>query len=354
MDFNKKPPQILPVQSAKCNKQTADTGSWPLAQTETEKAAKMELKKAPQNIKPNPNAFMDIAFEQLMQRLNSKNNKLKLVLFICYGHGGIDQPNQPAPNDYITYRESKAKLYNHAQRDADGKVIFVNGKQVLKEYKGAPAKFHNNGYFYEGVENRIYAAALVEAMQPLIDSGELMIINVAHEVLDTPLQQRVDFANKIHAEIQAYNKGKKQENRIATHYHSIHFNAANTQAQGICIFTSEGKTKSDEVADAIYKELGAHFPNHKLGRKIASIRTEQSPDGDPDLEKDFFVLVRTLSTTTLGELGFFDNFEEACLIHYNSDYKMRIALCHAYAFARYFRLNFALLPPMPTGLFVPS
>ncbi len=313
----------------------------------------IDTAKAPIRIEKTKD-WRQVAIDELTQRLNKKDKRLKLVLFSCAGHGGIDQPKELAPNDYSTYRWAKGKFYHHAQRDANGKVVYQNGKAVLLTYNGKLATFHNNGYFYEGVENRIYQAALIAAMQPLIDSGELMIIKVADDVLDTPLQERVDFANKIHAQIQAYNKGKKPNERIATHYNSIHFNAANTRAQGICIFTSEGQTNSDIVADAIHKELSAHFPNHRLGRTIASVRTEQSPDGDPDHEENFYVLRETNCTATLPELGFFDNFAEACLIHYNSEYKQRVILSMAHAFARCFGLNLSLLPPMPTGLFTPS
>jgi len=292
---------------------------------------------------------------ELSQKLADKNNRLKLVLFSCAGHGGIDQPTATAPNDYTTARAPTfGKFFDHAQRGANGRPIITNGKRVLQTYKGAPATFHNNGFFYEGVENRIYQTALIAAMQPLIDSGELMIIKVADEVLDTTLKQRVDFANQINAQIQAYNRNKPRAQRIATHYNSLHFNAANTQAQGICVFTSVGQTNSDLVADAVIKELSAHFPNHRLGRKIASMRTQQSTDGDPDHEENFYVLRHTNPTATLQELGFFDNTAEACLIHYDSDYKQRVILSMAYAFARYFSLNLSLLPPMPTGLYTPN
>lgn len=289
------------------------------------------------------------AIAQIREWLAKFGKTGKGVFIFDAGHGGIDQPSSAPPFDYSTFRLYKGKFFDHAQKDSKGKPIIKNGKRVLQTHEGKPAEFHHVGYFYEGVENRIYELALRSTFAPLVANGEICIINSHHPIFDNSLQNRVDIANAIFAEVQAYNKANKT--KLFVHFHSLHFNAANTQAQGICIFTSEGQTNSDAVADAIHKELSMHFPNHRLGRTIASVRTQQSADGDPDHEKNFYVLRETKPTATLVELGFFDNFAEACLIKYNSEYKQRVTLSMAHAFARYFGLNLSLLPPMPTGLF---
>lgn len=285
------------------------------------------------------------AIAQLRAWLAKFGKTGKGIFIFDAGHGAIDQPSSAPPFDYSTGRIYKGKYFDHAQKDSRGKPIIKDGKRVLQTYEGKPAEFHHLGYFYEGVENRIYEFALRATFAPLVNKGEICIINSHHPILDNSLQNRVDIANAIFAEVQAYNK--KNGTKLFVHFHSLHFNAApTTSAQGNCIFTSVGQTKSDAIADAILKTRLQVFPAWRTER-LAGVRT-QTGDGDLDHEENFKVLRDTKPTACLEENGFFVNYAEACLIHYSADYKQRIILSTAHGLADYFGLSKDLLPALPT------
>jgi N-acetylmuramoyl-L-alanine amidase len=253
------------------------------------------------------------------------------------GHGGIDQPSSAPPNDYSTGRELRGKFFDHAQRDSRGKPIIKDGKRVLQTYEGKPAEFHHIGFFYEGVENRIYCLALRAALAPLVDKGEICLINSHHPIFDNSLENRVAIANAIFDEVRAYNRANKT--KLFVHFHSLHFNAASTTtAQGNCIFTSVGQTKSDEIAEVILKKWRT--------QRLTGVRVK-TDDGDLDHEAAFYVLRETKPTANLEENGFFVNYPETCLIHYSADYKKRVILSTAHGLAEYFGLSANLLPPLP-------
>jgi N-acetylmuramoyl-L-alanine amidase len=91
-------------------------------------------------------------------------------------------------------------------------------------------------------------------------------------------------------------------------YISNHSNASGSHlAKGFEIYTSRGKTKSDEIADI-------HWNNVKdlLGDRIR-YRSDRS-DGDHDREASFFVLTKTAMPAILIEHLFFDNFDDASLL----------------------------------------
>lgn len=90
-------------------------------------------------------------------------------------------------------------------------------------------------------------------------------------------------------------------------YCSIHCNAAAgsgwSNATGFAIYTSPGKTKSDDVATMIFDAAkGVLAP---FGKKL---RQDMS-DGDPDYEENFYVLRKTLCPAVLTE-NFFQNCKD--------------------------------------------
>jgi N-acetylmuramoyl-L-alanine amidase len=87
---------------------------------------------------------------------------------------------------------------------------------------------------------------------------------------------------------------------------SYHCNSAsNSQAQGVEIFTSHGRTQSDEYATAIFDkyEEKDHFYGYR----------KDLEDGDPDKEAGFYVVRKTSCPALLIELGFISNVEDATL-----------------------------------------
>jgi N-acetylmuramoyl-L-alanine amidase len=187
--------------------------------------------------------------------------KSKLVA-IDAGHGGINRFGQ--------YTTAPRKMFDH----------------------GPSFEFHNGGIFYEGVSNRRIANALA-AM--LLKEG-IPHMMVSHQSLDTPLKRRVAQANAVRAAL----------------YVSIHSNASpNHNARGWEVFTSPGKTASDEAATMLYEEMKELF-----GVEI-DYRTVWT-DRDPDKEENFYVLRATKMPAILVENLFFDNHQDALKLHLKS------------------------------------
>ena len=85
---------------------------------------------------------------------------------------------------------------------------------------------------------------------------------------------------------------------------SIHINAAGhgdrwMNARGWCAFTTRGNTRADRLATCLYDAAARHLPGMRL-------RTDYT-DGDPDLEKNFYILLHTAAPAVLSESLFMDN-----------------------------------------------
>lgn len=340
------PQKNKPIRKEKTNDPAMQTYNKNNELSQTEDSP-VDMGKAPvRNLAKTEQALIATATTQATAWLAKFGKTGKGIFIIDAGHGGIDQPSSAPPNDYATARSPIfGKFFDHAQKDEKGKPIIKNGKRVLQMHESKPAEFHHNGFFYEGVENREYSFVLRAAFAPLIDKGEIAIINSHHPIIDNSLQNRVNIANAIFDQVQAYNRANKT--KLFVHFHSLHFNAAsNTSAQGNCIFTSVGQTKSDEIAQAILKKRLLVFPAWREER-LTGVRLKID-DGDFDHEENFFVLRQTKPTANLEENGFFVNYPETCLIHYSADYKQRVILSTAHGLAEYFGLSANLLPPLPT------
>lgn len=91
---------------------------------------------------------------------------------------------------------------------------------------------------------------------------------------------------------------------------SIHVNAAGSgawyNAQGWSIYTTKGKTESDNLATAIYNAAKEVFTDRKF-------RTDMS-DGDPDKEADFYVIRKTKCPSVLIEHFFMDNKDDCAYL----------------------------------------
>ena len=92
---------------------------------------------------------------------------------------------------------------------------------------------------------------------------------------------------------------------------SIHANAAGhgdewKTGRGWCAYTTRGKTKSDDLAEYLYREAAKNFVGMKL-------RADTS-DGDSDQEADFYIIKKTYCTAVLTENFFFDNVDDVSYI----------------------------------------
>lgn len=183
-----------------------------------------------------------------------------LCIFLDAGHGGIDKNGN--------YTTAPSKQFQHTQ-----------------------GTFHNGRWFYEGVFNRVITDIVAHKLRNL----GISYLVVSHDYVDTPLAQRVDMANWYHRN---YKPGI---------FISNHANASNGRARGYEIYTSPGKTPSDDIADLHWKNV-----RDLLGNRI-TMRSDLS-DGHYDKEAGFFVLTRTAMPAVLIEHLFFDNYDDAMLL----------------------------------------
>lgn len=176
----------------------------------------------------------------------------------------------------------------------EGHGGIVNGNYVTPG-KRSP-KWSDLPQLYEGVQNRDISAIVKNKLT----AAGIPFSSVVNSNNDISLKARVAKANSIYA---------KDKSAI---YISIHADAAGNgnedyPATGISVFTSPGQTKSDILAQEVFKALDA-----KLGNSTKK-RTD-STDGDSDKEAHFYVLTATTCPSILCELGFMTNRKECELM----------------------------------------
>lgn len=212
--------------------------------------------------------------------------KRRFVVFVDAGHGGINDKGQ-----YI-----------------------MKGKQAYHKN----GKFHKEGHYYEGLENRIIAEAFCEV---LTDAG-IIAIRLYHPVKDISLSERADMA------VAYLRRGYVG---VLMSFHSNAISSKNTLEQklrtrGFCVYTTRGTTFSDQVATE-------HFNNVKaeIGAKNWMFRT-QKRDGDVDYEKNFSILYKTdvkefedTFASTLEEWGFHTSRADCEFITNPVNRKKRVA-----------------------------
>lgn len=133
---------------------------------------------------------------------------------------------------------------------------------------------------------------------------------ITPELNDIPLYQRVNRVNHI-----CNVNGAKNCLLI-----SVHSNAsANHNASGWEVWTSPGKTLSDDYAEIFYKRAQAAFPSWKM-------RCDTT-DGDHDKESRFTILQKSLCPALLTE-NFFMDFEMDCRFIMSEEGRSQIAQMH--------------------------
>lgn len=168
-------------------------------------------------------------------------------------------------------------------------ILIDNGHSRLTKGKCSPDKS-----FYEWQYNRKIAR---ELHKRLCSEGICNVLLVPEDDYDVPLTERANRANK-------YGKDNL--------FISIHINAAGNgqwmNARGWSVFTSPGKTKSDEIATVFWEEA-----KKVLGPMNITLRKDMS-DGDPDWEAKFTVLAKTICPAILTENCFMDNKEDLAFL----------------------------------------
>lgn len=170
-----------------------------------------------------------------------------------------------------------------------------------------PGKRSPDGALLEYLWNRQVAEFLFKYLQALGYDVQYVVT----EIDDIPLATRVKRVNdvcKIH--------GSQNVLLLSIHGNAAGNGAAWMNAQGWCCFTTKGQTRSDEVAECLYKAFEEDFKDRK-------IRYDRS-DGDKDWEKEFYICRHTFCPAVLIENFFYDNREE-CQFMLKEETKERIA-----------------------------
>ena len=183
--------------------------------------------------------------------------------------------------------------------------------------ENTPGKRSPDGKFLEYLYTR---EVTQEVQRELVKMGiecELLV----REFLDVPLSERVRRVNE-------YCKKYGAKNVVLL---SVHVNAADDGSRwmngtGIEVWTSNGKTKSDELAQMFIESAKN---NHK-GMKI---RTDYS-DGDADKEAQFAVLAKTKCAAILTENGFMDNKVDVAYL-LSPEGKRAVVMSHVEAVVKY-------------------
>ena len=165
------------------------------------------------------------------------------------------------------------------------KILIDNGHG-----RETPGKRSPDGRLLEYAYTRGIARRIVSALTALGHDAELLV----PEQEDISLQERCRRVNDW-----CHRLGKDSVILI-----SIHINAAGhgdrwMNARGWCAYTTRGNTRADRLATCLYDAAARHLPGMRL-------RTDYT-DGDPDLEKNFYILLHTAAPAVLSESLFMDN-----------------------------------------------
>ena len=159
--------------------------------------------------------------------------------------------------------------------------------------KSILGKCSPDGKFREYKYSREVAKAVYDILQSM---GYRTIIDIEDDDLGLSQSRELSLRCNIVNELV-----KQYKNCI---YVSIHVNAAASDgkwhnATGWEVYTSKGKTESDELATCLYNAARYNAENKKM-------RTDYS-DGDPDKEAHLYVLKNTNCPAVLTENFFQDN-----------------------------------------------
>ena len=170
-----------------------------------------------------------------------------------------------------------------------------------------PGKRSPDGKFLEYLWNRQIAELLLDRFV-IMGIGASLVVT---ETNDISLSTRVQRVNKMCSKVGA-------SNVILL---SIHSNASGDgskwmSAQGWSCYTSNGKTKSDVIAECLYDAFETEFADRKIRKDMS--------DGDRDWEENFYILQKSKCPAVLLENFFYDNRDE-CSWLLKDETKERIA-----------------------------
>ena len=183
-----------------------------------------------------------------------------------------------------------------------------------------PGKCSPDGFFREYAYNRYLAFRIREQLSALGLDARLLV----PEREDISLPERCRRVNKICERF-----GSNQVILV-----SIHVNAAGNgqhwmEARGWSCFTSIGETRADSLATCLYEAAMAQLPGHNIRKDYT--------DGDPDIEKNFYILRHTRCPAVLTENLFMDNRDDVAFFE-SADGSQAIVNLHVEGILHYLSL----------------
>lgn len=156
--------------------------------------------------------------------------------------------------------------------------------------KDTAGKRSPDGILREWAWNRDCAERVVETLKSL---GHNVVLLVPEDN-DISLKERCRRANEI-----CNKEGAANVILVSVHANAFGDGREFNTAAGWSIWTSPGKTKSDEIATTIYKRAVRTWGEGRC--------RSQMIDGDPDYEDSFYILVHTVCPAVLVENFFYTN-----------------------------------------------
>ena len=156
-----------------------------------------------------------------------------------------------------------------------------------------PSEFTNNGRFREWKYNRVIANQVVDTLVGMGYDARL----VTPEDKDISLSERIRRINTI-----CNKEGAGNVLLISVHSNAVGNGTQWMNAYGWEAYTTRGETKSDVLAEYLYKRADTNIK----GRKIR----EDWTDGDRDKEADFYIIKKAYCPAVLTENFFYDNQDD--------------------------------------------
>ena len=139
-------------------------------------------------------------------------------------------------------------------------------------------------------------------------------VNLVDTQEDVPLSERTDKASDI------YRQQKDKDGKPCI-YVSVHANGFSEEsANGWSVYTSEGETKSDKIAQILFEKASTEFPDEYMRK--------DTRDGDADKEANFWVLRKTVMPAILSENFFVTNYDNCHKYLLSEEGRDRIAKIH--------------------------
>jgi N-acetylmuramoyl-L-alanine amidase len=235
-----------------------------------------------------------------MKGLQERND---YVLYLDAGHGGWDEKN----GCYATNPLMGKKFRHEGLR-------FMS----MPDYGDT---------FYEGVFNRLMVKEIVD----VASLKGIQTVVVSHAWKDISLDSRSNSANQNSAKL----KKVKRQGNLFEAFFSIHADAhSDTKANGFAAWTTKGQNISDNLASRVWEAVAMAIP-HKHGLRM---RSQNSPDGDPDYEKNFSVIRKAAMWSVLFECAFFTNLEDAQRMN-NAEFRHDLAVAIVQGLCNFWGLN---------------